>query len=82
MTAVFRERVVAGALLCVTLATLAVHAAPVRKIQFSDTKLKNGLRVIISEDHAAPVFSSSSITTSAPAMSGEAAQGLPTSSNT
>ena len=26
-------------------------------IQFTDTKLKNGLRVIISEDHAAPVFS-------------------------
>jgi predicted Zn-dependent peptidase len=26
------------------------------KIQFTDTKLKNGLRVIVSEDHAAPVF--------------------------
>ena len=36
---------------------LGVGAAPVRKIQFTDTKLKNGLRVIISEDHAAPVFS-------------------------
>jgi len=34
-----------------------VGAAPLRKIQFTDTKLKNGLRVIISEDHAAPVFS-------------------------
>jgi len=32
-------------------------AAPVSKIQFTDTKLKNGLRVIISEDHSAPVFS-------------------------
>ena len=29
---------------------------PVKKIQFTDTKLKNGLRVIISEDHSAPVF--------------------------
>jgi len=36
---------------------LGVGAAPLRKIQFTDTKLKNGLRVIISEDHAAPVFS-------------------------
>src|SRR6476661_2012634 len=36
---------------------LGVGAAPIRKIQFTDTKLKNGLRVIVSEDHAAPVFS-------------------------
>ena len=34
-----------------------VAAAPLRKIQFTDTKLSNGLRVIVSEDHAAPVFS-------------------------
>ena len=38
-------------------ATLGVSAAPVRKIQFTDTRLENGLRVIVSEDHAAPVFS-------------------------
>lgn len=37
-------------------AALGVAAAPVRKIQFTDTKLKNGLRVVISEDHSAPVF--------------------------
>jgi zinc protease len=36
---------------------LGVAAAPVKKIQFTDTKLKNGLRVIIAEDHSAPVFS-------------------------
>src|SRR3954462_2247597 len=36
---------------------LGVAAAPLGKIQFTDTKLKNGLRVIVSEDHAAPVFS-------------------------
>jgi zinc protease len=36
---------------------LGVAATPVRKIQFTDTKLSNGLRVIVSEDHAAPVFS-------------------------
>jgi zinc protease len=35
---------------------LSVAAAPVRKIQYTDTRLKNGLRVIIAEDHAAPVF--------------------------
>ena len=28
----------------------------IKEIRFSDTKLANGLRVIISEDHAAPVF--------------------------
>jgi zinc protease len=28
----------------------------IKEVQFSDTKLKNGLRVIISEDHSAPVF--------------------------
>jgi zinc protease len=36
---------------------LGLAAAPIRKIQFTDTKLKNGLRVIVSEDHAAPVVS-------------------------
>ncbi len=36
---------------------LGVAAAPVRKIQLTDRKLKNGLRVIISEDHSAPVYS-------------------------
>ena len=36
---------------------LGVAAAPLRHIQFTDTKLPNGLRVIVSEDHAAPVFS-------------------------
>jgi len=37
-------------------AALGVAAAPVGKIQFTDTTLKNGLRVIISEDHSAPVY--------------------------
>ncbi len=31
------------------------HSTP--RIQFTDTRLKNGLRVIIAEDHSAPVFS-------------------------
>jgi predicted Zn-dependent peptidase len=37
-------------------ASVGFAAAPLKKIQFSDTKLKNGLRVVISEDHTAPVF--------------------------
>ena len=35
---------------------LALRAAPIKRVEFSDTRLKNGLRVIISEDHTAPVF--------------------------
>lgn len=38
-------------------AAATLVAAPVKKIEFTDTKLKNGLRVIVSEDHTAPVFS-------------------------
>ena len=37
-------------------ATLGIAATPVRKIQFTDTRLKNGMRLIVSEDHAAPMF--------------------------
>jgi zinc protease len=35
---------------------LSLAAVPLKKITFTDTKLKNGLRVIIAEDHAAPTF--------------------------
>src|SRR5262245_65757468 len=35
---------------------LALRAAPIKRVEFSDTRLKNGLRVIVSEDHTAPVF--------------------------
>ncbi|MEO5894186.1 MAG: pitrilysin family protein [Vicinamibacterales bacterium] len=52
------RRFVAAGILAVGLAAAAsLAAAPVNKIEFTDTKLKNGLRVVISEDHAAPVFS-------------------------
>ncbi len=57
MTAALRWRIGAGVSICLALATLGVQAAPVRQIQFSDTKLENGLRLIFSEDHSAPVFS-------------------------
>jgi zinc protease len=38
-------------------AGVALLAAGPPKVQFTDTRLKNGLRVIIAEDHSAPVFS-------------------------
>jgi zinc protease len=37
--------------------SVGLFAAPIPRIQFSDTRLDNGLRVIVSEDHAAPMFS-------------------------
>jgi zinc protease len=55
------KRVTRGAILVVLVAavgfaaSLGAQGSP--KVQFLDTKLKNGLRVIISEDHTAPVFS-------------------------
>ena len=53
-------RVLPGAAVAVVVAiclAVTVGAAVAPKVQFTDTKLKNGLRVIISEDHTAPVFS-------------------------
>jgi zinc protease len=47
--------VAAGAVASLAGAALLSAAAP--RVTFSDTKLKNGLRVIISEEHSAPVFS-------------------------
>ncbi len=55
------NRPMRGAVVVLLVAAAAMAAtlvaAPVSKVQFSDTKLKNGLRVIIVEDHTAPVFS-------------------------
>ncbi len=50
-----RLTAVAGLLALATAVLPAASTLP--RIHFSDTKLKNGLRVIISEDHTAPVFS-------------------------
>ena len=44
----------AGAIAIAGLVVLTA-ATPIKKVQFTDTKLKNGLRVIISEDRSAPV---------------------------
>jgi predicted Zn-dependent peptidase len=41
----------------VSLLTALAAASTAPKVTFSETRLKNGLRVIISEDHVAPVFS-------------------------
>src|SRR4051794_4434194 len=38
-------------------AAIGIAAAPIQPVRFSDTKLSNGLRVVISEDHSAPVYS-------------------------
>ena len=42
--------------LSAVLAASAAAQAKLQPIKFSDTRLSNGLRVIISEDHYAPVF--------------------------
>ena len=49
-----RSRVIA---LVTLLASGALYAATIPKIEFTDTKLANGLRVIIAQDRSAPVFS-------------------------
>src|SRR5688572_28897872 len=43
--------------LLATVLTTSLPAQTTPSIKFSDTKLPNGLRVILAEDHAAPVFS-------------------------
>jgi predicted Zn-dependent peptidase len=50
-----REWFAAGVICAIT--TLVSVGASTPKVTFTDTKLKNGLRVIIAEDHSAPVFS-------------------------
>jgi zinc protease len=51
-----RGVIVAGCI-AVLLFVASLIAATTPNVKFSDTRLKNGLRVIISEDHTAPVFS-------------------------
>ena len=51
-----RHHLVAAVLFAITLAATAA-AITIPKINFTDTRLKNGLRVIISSDRAAPVVS-------------------------
>ena len=51
-----RLAALAGATLAAFTIAASISAA-IPQIPFTDTKLKNGLRVIISENHVAPVFS-------------------------
>ena len=48
-------RVFVAVVIAVGAVTIGAVSAPT--VKFSDSRLKNGLRVIIAEDHAAPVFS-------------------------
>jgi zinc protease len=43
--------------LIASVCAVSIGAVTVPSVRFTDSKLKNGLRVIISEDHAVPVFS-------------------------
>jgi zinc protease len=52
---------VLAAALCIASQGVSTQSAPaparkIQPLQFNDTKLKNGLRVVIAEDHSAPVF--------------------------
>ncbi len=47
---------VAAVITIAAVSVLAQRTTPIKRVEFSDTRLKNGLRVIISEDHTAPVF--------------------------
>ena len=51
-----RQRLLWGTLAAVV-AVPALLSATDPKVTFTETRLKNGLRVIVSEDHSAPVFS-------------------------
>ncbi len=54
MNRLFRSGAVGAALVALAVTVSAVTAP---RVEFTDTKLKNGLRVIIAEDHTAPVVS-------------------------
>ena len=55
MTPAFHRLSVSAAL--VTLAVIGLAGARPQQSKFTDTTLPNGLRVIVAEDHSAPVFS-------------------------
>jgi len=51
------NRLFATFLTAALLGVVAAAQSPLKPVQFSDTQLANGLRVIISEDHYAPIYS-------------------------
>jgi predicted Zn-dependent peptidase len=50
-----RRLAIAAVVAAIPAATLVAQAQ--KRVTFTDTRLKNGLRVVVSEDHSAPVFS-------------------------
>ena len=44
-------------LVCIAALAITLYAVTVPQVSFTDTRIKNGLRVIVSPDHAAPVVS-------------------------
>ena len=54
MSSLLRRALPVAGLSVLVGATLLASAP---RVTFTDTKLKNGLRVIVSEDHSAPTFS-------------------------
>ena len=70
------------ALVAALLAVVSVSAADGPVIKFTDTTLENGLRVIISEDHSAPVVSVAVYYDVGSPTSGRGAQGSLTCSST
>jgi hypothetical protein len=60
----------------------AKPAVTLPKLEFTDTKLENGLRVILVPDHSAPVYSIDVCYNSAAATSAPAAPASRTCSNT
>jgi len=52
-----RRHWISAGVICALTTLVSVGATSTPKVTFTDTTLKNGLRVIIAEDHNAPVFS-------------------------
>ncbi|HSE38341.1 MAG TPA: insulinase family protein, partial [Blastocatellia bacterium] len=51
------KHLLAFSLICLFVATASAQHAKKVKVDFKDVKLKNGLRVLLVEDHNAPVVS-------------------------
>jgi zinc protease len=51
------RKTILPAIICVAALAATVRAVTIPKVEFTQTKLPNGLRVVISVDHAAPVVS-------------------------
>ena len=57
MSRLLPRRALLAAMGAIALAVVSLSAITPPSVKFTDTKLKNGLRLIVAEDHVAPVFS-------------------------